>query len=224
MAYKERIEKKITTPRGTLTWCWLTEPDRKHEDVGVYQATILFPEDSDGCKLMQNTVDELIDKYIEFEELPTTGKRAITVVKPYRNHLRKTEELDEEGDPIMEPDGMISFKFKMKASFKKKSGEIVNMRPTLIDSKKNPIPAGVKIGSGSEGRIAGNLVPYGPMGKEKNVGCSLYLTIVQLLKLVEFGGNSIDSFDLDEEEGGYVAGGEYVAPAEEEGTEVPGDF
>lgn len=68
-------------------------------------------------------------------------------------------------------------------------------KPGLFDAKGNAITADLNVGNGSTIKIAGLLATYDAGG---NKGVTAYLNSVQIIDLVEFGGNDF------EEEDGYV--------------------
>ena len=93
--------------------------------------------------------------------------------------------------------GEIQMKFKMKAKIQLKDGSVYEPKPVVVDSKAQPIKdPDFRIGNGSICRIQFDASPY-CMPSTKTAGVSLRLNAVQVLSLVEYGGNS----DFEEEEG-----------------------
>jgi hypothetical protein len=72
-------------------------------------------------------------------------------------------------------------------------------KPFVGDAKRNPIPEGVTIGAGSKIKVAATMANYenGP-----NKGITIYLDGVQVLELVEGGGDVAGRFA---DEDGFVA-------------------
>lgn len=68
-------------------------------------------------------------------------------------------------------------------------------KPGLFDAKGNTITADLNVGNGSTIKMAGVMSTYDAGG---NKGVTAYLNSVQIIDLVEFGGNDF------EEEDGYV--------------------
>lgn len=85
-------------------------------------------------------------------------------------------------------DGSVSFTFKSKT------------KPKLFDSKGNPIKNAdeLRVGSGSTIRVKGSAKAY---ENGANIGVTLYLNEVQLIKYVEYGGG----FEADDDEEGFVS-------------------
>lgn len=85
-------------------------------------------------------------------------------------------------------DGSVTFTFKSKS------------KPKLFDAKGNPIKNAddLRIGGGSTIRVKGAAKAY---ENGANIGVTLYLNEVQIIKLVEYGGG----FEADDEEDGFVA-------------------
>lgn len=90
-----------------------------------------------------------------------------------------------------------------------------NYKPSVFDSKKQELPADVKVGGGSEVRMSCEISIY----KDRS-GISLRLNAVQVKKLVEYqGGGSASAFD--EVEDGFVA--DTTAADSFDNTEADGD-
>jgi hypothetical protein len=87
------------------------------------------------------------------------------------------------------------------------------MKPILVDSMRQPIPAGVRIRGGTTARVAGQLSNYPG-------GLYLQLEAVQVLDLVEDTSQGADAFDAVED--GYVAPDAPATEDETEGTEQSG--
>jgi hypothetical protein len=101
----------------------------------------------------------------------------------------------------------------MNSSFKNRQGQVVEMRPKVVDaSGTRRVPSSVLIGGGSELRISFTLFPYkmteavvegGKKTKRDVCGLSFRLNGVQLLKLQEPG--EAGGLGFDEDPGGYQA-------------------
>lgn len=109
-------------------------------------------------------------------------------------------------------DGTVTFTFKSKSA------------PKVVDSKggliKTATVEALRIGSGSTIQVKGSAAPY---ENGANIGVTLYLNEVRVLKVVEFGGGWGD--DDDDEDDGYVVGEQAAdpAPREEPADEPDGD-
>lgn len=92
--------------------------------------------------------------------------------------------------PVKEnDDGTVTLTFKTKN------------KPKLFDAKGNPIKntADLRVGSGSTIRVKGAAKAY---ENGANIGVTLYLNEVQIIKLVEFGGGG---WEAEDDEDAYVA-------------------
>lgn len=186
---------RITTPKGRANWPKLTEPDTKFNADGVYSVKLaLGTADAQG-------VIEVIEaeraKAIEDAKAEAgKGKKVKVADPPYV--------VDEENDTV-------TFNFKMKASGKTKAGEVFTQKPALFDAHLNPLPAGVKIGGGSLVRVSADVVPF--YTKLIGAGVSLRLRAVQVIELVEFGGDGA-SYGFEAEEDGFAAEDDTTASAD----------
>ncbi len=127
------------------------------------------------------------------------AKQTKPVVKPY---MYKTDDLDEDGDPIkrqkMGEDGKPLFVMQAKTYTTKKDGSLT--RIPVLNSKGVPVQLGDKvIGSGSKGVLHGAIGVYNVDGSS---GLTYYLNKVQLTKFVAYEGSGTEVEDLgDETEG-----------------------
>ena len=127
------------------------------------------------------------------------AKQAKPVVKPY---MYKTEEKDEDGDPIKahkkNEKGELLFTMQAKTYVTKKDGSKAHV--PVLNSKGKPINLGDKIiGAGSRGVIHGSIGIYNVDGSS---GLTWYLNKVQLTKFVEYEGSGTEVEDLgDDTEG-----------------------
>jgi hypothetical protein len=101
----------------------------------------------------------------------------------------------------------------MNSSFKNRQGQVVEMRPKIVDATgRQRVPSSVLIGGGSELRLSFTVFPYkmteavvegGKKTKRDVCGLSFRLNGVQLLSLREPGGGSDLGFEEDPQ--GYQA-------------------
>ena len=105
-------------------------------------------------------------------------------------------------------DGSITFTFKSKS------------KPKLFDAKGNPVKAALveelRVGSGSTIKVKGACKAY---ENGANIGVTLYLNEVQIIKVVEFGGG----FEAEDDEDGFVAGDQSGFNDESPADEPAGD-
>lgn len=187
---------KLTTGRGILMFPYLFSPDTKFDSVGVY--TVQLRLQGDPAAKLKEDLESFLDSHLK-EVKATTGKKPDKVLPiPMKNVT------DDSGVSFIE------FRFKMKPSFKSKTGEVVDQRPQVFDSQLQPITEESCLGSGSEGKCSFEAVPY---NTSFGCGITLRLRAVQVLDLVQYnGGNSASSgFEIEE---GFVEDESKVAPAE----------
>lgn len=91
-------------------------------------------------------------------------------------------------------DGNIEFRFKTNATNKNGDKKVIN----CVDAYKKPFTNKGNIGNGSIGKISGTAIVY---ANGANVGVSLYLNAIQVLKWDEYIAD--DGFDLEEDFDSY---------------------
>ena len=194
---------KLTTGRGILMFPYLFSPDTKFDSVGVY--TVQLRLQGDPAAKLKEDLESFLDSHLK-EVKATTGKKPDKVLPiPMKNVT------DDSGVSFIE------FRFKMKPSFKSKTGEVVDQRPQVFDAKLQPLTEESCLGSGSEGKCSFEAVPY---NTSFGCGITLRLRAVQVLDLVQYnGGNSASSgFEIEE---GFVEDESKVAPAEATKQDTP---
>lgn len=134
------------------------------------------------------------------------GIKAATLNVGFSDHS------DKEGNAT----GKTVFKFKTKPEGQSKSGEKFTIKVPIVDAKNKPL-INPKIGRGTRGKVAYQLIPY-YMPATKSVGISLRLKAVRILELVEYGSDGVDAFGGEEE--GYEA----PDPSGDDGASSGSDF
>ena len=100
------------------------------------------------------------------------------------------------------PTGNIIFKFKAKAKIMMKSGDVIDIKIPIFDSKGTPMKE--QVWSGSEMKVSADMIPY--YTAMAGAGVSLRLKAVQITKLVEGGaGAGAKGHGFSEIKDGYVA-------------------
>lgn len=197
------LEQRVIIGPARGEWFHLAEPDTKFKPEGEYKVT-LRPEAGamrPYFEQMKSILEAALPLYqeIEDEEAKKKGKKPKQV---------KASDTQPWLDCEME-DGTVTVKLKTAATFQsKKTGGIEEKNVPVVDSfgkylSKEQIAA-LKIGNGTEVRAVVTLRPYHMV--TSGVGISLRLEKIQIVKLVQYGGNGMDN------EFGEFAGGEFAAP------------
>jgi len=199
---------KIVTPVGVSQYCWLNTPDTKFDkENGGHFKTNLILKGSEAQTVIKSIKEEM-KKSLEMAKEKTKGKEPKTANMPF-------EEEYIEGKPT----GNIIFKFKAKAKIMMKSGDVIDIKIPIFDSKGTPIKE--QVWSGSEMKISADMIPY--YTAMAGAGVSLRLKAVQITKLVEGGaGAGAKGHGFDEIKDGYVAPEEQ--PTETDEVQEASDF
>ena len=178
---------QLVTPEGRAVYPHLNEPDTEFDKEGNY-----------STKLAIDTkhVGELLEKLEAFSE-ESYKEQCKEQRKPKLK--RHDNPWDEEFDRDGQATGNMLFKFKMRAKTRQGS----DLRPVLVDAKKNPMND--QIGSGSKMRVAFEARSW--FVPSLGAGVSLRLRGVQVIDLVEYrAGTSASSLGFDEESGFETSG------------------
>jgi hypothetical protein len=172
-------KKPSTTPKGRLVYPRVSgKPDTKFKAEGQWKTGLSLP--LAPAKPLMKEIDAAIKT--AFEEAKKTAKNPKAVKlcadKPYK------VETDEEGNET----GNVIFNFKMTASgISKKTGKPFTMAPKLFDAEAQVLPQDTRIGGGTLARISYEISPFAQAAI--GVGVSLRLSAVQVIELVEWGGD-----------------------------------
>ncbi|MEW5249934.1 ssDNA-binding protein [Microbulbifer sp. 2201CG32-9] len=201
MASKKPRYPTTTTPVVSLIFPRLFEPDTKYVKPDGEYHTKFALEAGKGFDEFVAKLEEVRDGYIK--ENPDDIKPA--KLKKAKMADFYEEECDHEGEET----GRMIFRAKLKAVVKTKT-KSWKQKPFLFDAKANPIQEEISVWSGSTAKLSLELFPYF-MESTKEVGVSLRLKAVQIIELVQGGGDrDAGSYSFGEEEG-------YESPASEKG-------
>lgn len=171
--------EQFVTPIGTLRYCYLNpgEPD-EYKGKSKYKTDLIADEEKFNeltCKC-----DEVLKAFLSKEGIDPEEREVDQVVRAGT---------DKDDKPI------TFIKVKMNSSYEK-SGKLVPLRPVRKNANGSAMADDVRIGPGSKGRLAIDLVPYDTKG---HVGVSLRLQGLQIGVLKEGGGMSFDSIEEDDD-------------------------
>lgn len=181
------IEKiRITTPICKFQYPKLIEPETKFNPEGAYKIVgLLDPADADG---VATQLDELLNKHKASLKSQAPDQKFKLADLPYAY-----QEID--GKPL------FVVKSKMKAKGIDRDGRAWSAAPALFDAKGKPITdrdSLKNMWSGTLGRISFDACPF--YQAAIGAGITLRLRAVQIISLVESGGNA-ESFGFEEEDG-----------------------
>lgn len=186
---KKAIRVRLTSPKGVAVYPKVNRPDTKFSEDGVYSTKLLVSKD-DALPFVQQ-VKQVLKEY--YEETCKAQKKA-------KLKLADTPWKESENGENLE------INFKLPAKVKTKSGEVIELRPALFDSKGHP--TNELVGGGSIIKVGCEASPW--FVPALGVGITLRLRAVQVLELKapSAGGNAFEAFGFSSEEEGYVSGGE----------------
>lgn len=193
------MANNVTTPPGRAQYPYLTRPDTKFEEDGVYRTQLIF--EGQAATKMATLLDRLYDEaYEEAVEAYMSKKdvvRKVAEKKIDRGPDPYEEELDEEGEET----GRIIVKFKNRASGERQDGTRWTWRPAIFDARGEPVEPGLKIGSGSLLKVSFEPSKY--YVASIGAGVSNRLQAVQVLDLETWGPSSAEDFGFDSVDNGF---------------------
>ena len=192
------MSKVITTPKGKAVWPRIDTPDTKFDEDGVYSCKLHVSEGD--FKAFEAIVKPKLDAAYK-EECSRQGKDKIRMAAS--SPLRINDEGDHE------------IYAKQKAKVHTKSKGTLEFTIAAVDSQGKRIGM-PKIGSGSTIKMAVEVNTW--FVTSQGFGYTLRLRAVQILDLIEYGGQSDFGFGYNED--GYVGSGESLNDAFEVADEA----
>lgn len=190
-------KKRFVTPIGTAKFPWLNTPDTKWDPQGKFKVTLLVDpnENADFLALLDQIAEEAYQKGVAKLK---KAKKMVQANQAIKKPLY-AEEYDENGEPT----GLVEVKFTSNASYRRKDGQEVKLKPALFDAEGKPMGDNApRIWGGSKIRI--NFTPFDYyLATTKEAAASLKINAVQVIELVTEGGASADSYGFDSVEGGF---------------------
>jgi hypothetical protein len=199
---KKRSEyPSIITPRGTVAWAQLNEPDFEYKKEGEFHVRIR-PDTSDPAydKLVAKATEVRDEFYDETVAKLTTEKKGALLKKLNKVEVVKPEIDRETGEETGEMLLRAGMKHNIEIKHGPKAGKTFTKVPDFFNAQGVRLKRPPKIGSGSELKLSVRLVPY-LAPNDGSVGISYQLEGVQLLKLVTGGQRSASEHGFGAEEG-----------------------
>lgn len=200
---------ELTTARGFAVFPQLNTPSTKFDAAGVYECKLRYEADDAFITLFRAKAEAVIDaKYDEVvQQLRDEKKGAVADKVTKLSAPVAVEEDQETGDES----GFVTIKGKKTASgISKKTDKPWKSKPDIFDAKGTQIGGNDRrfenttlpsIGGGSVIKMNVELFGY-YNAKDKQVGCSVRLNGVQIIKLVSFGSRDAGGYGFTEEEDG----------------------
>jgi len=165
---------EFTTPTGIAQYPWLSKPDTKFSEEGVYKVNLILPK-AEAIPLLKQ-INGVFAENVDKEIKKAKGKDIKKANPPY------FEELDDAGQPT----GNVILKFKSR------------YKPAVFDAKGIPM-VDSNIWGGSEIKVNGSIAPYYTV--LIGAGVSLRLGGVQVIQYVEGRSGGAEHFGFTEEVG-----------------------
>jgi len=165
---------QFTTPKGIAQYPWLSKPDTKFNEEGVYKVDLIIPK-ADAIPLLKQ-INEVFAENVDKETKRAKGQDVVKAKPPY------WEELDD----AKQPTGNVVLRLKSK------------YKPAVFDAKGIPM-VDSNIWGGSELKVNGTIAPY--FTSIIGAGVSLRLSAVQVIQYVEGGSGGAQGFGFKEEVG-----------------------
>lgn len=217
MATKSKKLPTLVSPPVEVKYSHLVKPNTKFNADGEFQLTVVLdPSNSDHAGFMRQL--DTLAQAARTEKAADSAK-----VGKYALRTGYKNEEDKDGEET----GKVLVSFKNGASFEYK-GETIHVKIPVVDAKNNPI-VNSKVGRGSIVKVAYQAVPFA-MDATKQVGISLRLAAVRVLKYVPFSGSAASAFGEAEEGFEYEGDGGFPDETPAETTDAPkgdssnGDF
>lgn len=182
---KDKIE--LLTPRGVAIYPHLNQADTKWKAEGEYHVKLALDADDPQVSAFVERLEELRDaRYDEaYGELVKAGKTA-RAKELKKVAVIKAETDDETGEETGRLIVKVAMKAKITPKTGKNAGKTITMKPNFFNGRRETLKNPPNIGGGSVLRCF--VEPYAYLAeKDKEIGISLRLSAVQIIKLVTWG-------------------------------------
>ena len=163
---------KLTTPKGIAQYPWLNTPDTKFSEHGDYKVNLIVPHE-DAASFVEAVVTAHKQNAKE-QKAKKLGKLENVFAKEY----------DDAGNET----GNLIIKCKVSNRVAKKTGQLWDRKPVLLDAKLNPMND--IVGAGSLIRVSCEV--YFWSSASLGFGCSLQPMAVQVFDLKSPSGAGAD--------------------------------
>ena len=194
---------KIKTPIGELMYINITGEGKNTAMPGeparmCFVVSLKLKKDSEEHKAIKGVIDEEWKRYCA--ETGTKGRPKTTGIKPVMvpKVVDGKPELDEYGATVKVESDEVLVNFSTGTKWASGEPQVVK----VFDNKGNDVTVAIqkapwKIGNGSKGVVHGMASGNSVGGTAK---VSLYLSAVQLAKLVKYEGDTIDAEEIEGED------------------------
>lgn len=180
---------RLTTPKATLKYPKLIEPETKYNPEGHYKVTAVIP--AEEAHVLADQLDELFEAHKASLKAQAPSQKFKAVDPSFG-----FEDID--GKPC------FTVSVKMKAKGMDRDGRAWSASPALFDASGAPVKHRESLRnmwSGTTGRVSFEACPF--FQPAIGAGITLRLKAVQIIDLVESGG-SADNYGFQEEAGGWA--------------------
>jgi hypothetical protein len=226
---KKRNEyPRAITPKLTVTWAQLNEPDYKYKEEGEFHVRGRPDTDDPAWDNLIATAQKVLDDFFEETQAELKAqKKGALAAKLHKVDVAKEEIDNETGQST----GFMSLRSGMKYHVTVKNGPKAGkeyfFKPDFFNAQGVRLKNPPKVGSGSTVKLGVRILPY-LIAKDGEVGVSFGLEGVQILTLVTGGQRSASDYgfgaeegdDIQDDNGGFAdEGGGFSG-----GTETDRDF
>lgn len=204
MANKPRYEAFVS-PVGTAVFPYLITPDTRFNQDGVYVVDLSLPKElaADFISRLEGSLDKYFTEELNTTQQTTLAKKPVfspEYTRPdYPEDATDEQKAVIKAQHIPEETGNVLFRMKMNAKFTKRTGEIVEQNPIVVDADSGERVT-ENVWTGSTIRVKGQIIPY-VNNAAQVTGLSLRLKSVQVIDLITGSGDGAGfwtDFDTDD--------------------------
>jgi hypothetical protein len=194
----------LITPKITVGWAQLNEPDYKYKEEGEFHVRGRPDTDDPAYDKLVETATKIRDEFFAEQKAELVAQKKGALANKLHVVDVVKEEVDREsGDPT----GFMSFragqKYHIVIKNGPKAGKEFFLKPDFFNAQGVRLKNPPKIGSGSVLKLGVRLIPY-LVSKDGEVGISYQLEGVQILTLVSGGQREASDYGFGAEEGDHI--------------------
>lgn len=221
MLRKRNEYPSFITPKATVAWAQIDEPDYEYKDGGEFHVRVRFDPSDSSWDGIREAAEALLEEAFQAKRAELLKeKKGALLKKLHKTDSVFTEELDREtGEPTGKFLIRAGKKFRVEVKNGPNAGKVYEFTPDVFDARGKKLNKRPKVGSGSEVKLSIRVKEYF-LASDGSMGISYELEALQIIKLVQGGSRDAASYGFAQEEGDSI---EDTGGFEDEGTGYTSD-
>lgn len=201
MLRKRNEYPSLITPKGTVAWASIDEPDYEYKEDGEFHIRVRFDEDANLDKLRSEAEALLEEAHADMTRRLKKEKKGALLNKLHKVEDVIKPDIDREtGEATGKLVIRAGMRFKITPKTGKYAGKTFEKTPDVFDARGNRLKKRPRIGAGSQVKVSLKPMEYF-IAKDGELGIKYELEAVQIIRLVQGGSRDATDYGFGTEEG-----------------------